>query len=370
MHSKVNRNKLNVVLVALLCGSLNGCAVSSWLQPHALGPEIFTGQPSLAQAVDVINSNTNAIREAYAEGASISVQGFPALRANLALQRPNRMRMQASVLGIGGPALDVGSNDELFWFWRQPLPNESDAAKGVFFAKHEDAQRLPIHRVLPIEPRWIIEALGMVTIDPTSRIDGPFSKGQDHFEIRDQVPSARGMLTRVLVIHNRYGWIMEQSLMDSAGAVLAESHASRHRYYPDFGVTLPEQVDIVVAPGQPQQMSLQIIVGQYVINQLNGDPETLFEMPEINGYANINLAQLLSRPGNRSQTGLMQPGVGGQSASGRAGFPQAGTGASRAGTSAMDDVYRGQVSAGQIAPPRSTIRTGRRRPSIRGLGRY
>ncbi len=360
MH-KVNRTKPPVMLVITVCCGFGGCALDTWLHPGGVvGPEIFLGEPSLAQAVDAINANTDAVREAYAESASVSVQGLPPLRANLALQRPNRLRMQASILGIGGPVLDVGSNDELFWFWRQPLPNEREAAKGVFFARHEDARRLPIHQALPIEPRWIIEALGMVTIDPTSHIEGPFPKGQDHFEIRSRVPTARGELTRVLVIHNRYAWIMKQTLVDARGAVLAESRASRHRYYPDFGVTLPEQVDIVVAPGQAQQMSLQIVVGEYVINQLNGDPTTLFQMPEINGYTNINLADAFLRQANPSRSGLIEPRRG-----------PSGAGPSGAGPIGDSRPIRAsQIDAQQIDPPSVSFRTNRHRPSVRGLDRY
>ena len=194
------------------------------------------------------------------------------------------------------------ADHELFWFWTQQLPGAQSAPKGVFYASHEDAKRLPMHQVLPIEPRWIIEALGVVSIDPAANNDGPYPRGADMIEIRTPVPTSQGDLTRSLVIHNRYGWVAEQKLIGPNGQVVAEAKASRHRYYPEHGVTLPEEVHIVLAPDQPQQMTLHIFVGQYLINQLNGDPKLMFEMPQIEGYPSINLAQMLAAPPGSAST--------------------------------------------------------------------
>ena len=41
---------------------------------------------------------------------------FPRLRASVAFQRPRRFRLRADT-GLTGTELDLGSNDDLFWFW-------------------------------------------------------------------------------------------------------------------------------------------------------------------------------------------------------------------------------------------------------------
>lgn len=291
----------------LLAASSGGCAWQSYLQPvGAPGPEIFMRTPTAVEAADAINANSNAVQELYAEGATISVQGFPALKASLAAKRPQHLRMQATILGIGGPALDVGSNDERFWFWTQETFAAPNAPKGVFYARHVDAQHLPMQQVLPIEPRWLIEALGVVTIDPDARLEGPVARGPEEFELTTIIDGPKGPLRRVLTIHSRYAWIMQQRLYGPNNELLAEAKASRHRYYPDYGVTLPEEVTILLAPNQPQQLSMRIFVGEYLINNLGPDTGSLFEMPEIAGQPAINLAEML-QGGQRPAT-ITPPG--------------------------------------------------------------
>ena len=83
----------------------------------------MTQNPTLGDVVQVVNDNTAKIRSLYTTDATMTVPGAPALRANLAVERPRRLRLRAET-AITGAEVDMGSNDELFWFWirRNPPP--------------------------------------------------------------------------------------------------------------------------------------------------------------------------------------------------------------------------------------------------------
>ncbi len=52
--------------------------------------------------------------------------------------------------------LDVGSNSELFWFWVREAPT-----RAVLFSRHDQFAQSAAAQILPIEPTWLPEALGL-----------------------------------------------------------------------------------------------------------------------------------------------------------------------------------------------------------------
>ena len=68
------------------------------------------------------------------------------------IQRPRCFRLRAD--GIG-PEVDLGSNDQLFWFWikRSQPP-------AIYFCRHDQFATSRARQMIPIHPNWLIEALG------------------------------------------------------------------------------------------------------------------------------------------------------------------------------------------------------------------
>ena len=93
-------------------------------------------------------------------------------RANIALERPRRFRLRADTM-ITGPEVDLGSNDELFWFWVRRSPEPA-----VYFCRHDQFSSSVARQVLPVEPEWLIDALGVATLDPAGDHSGPVAVGQ------------------------------------------------------------------------------------------------------------------------------------------------------------------------------------------------
>lgn len=258
---------------------------------HSPPPVAFEQTPTLPDVLAAVNANSEPVQQLQTEGATLTIAGLPPLRSEVALERPRRFRLQAELLQLTGTEIDLGSNDELFWLWikRNPQP-------AVYFARHAQFAGSPLHRVLPIDPQWLSEGFGLVSLDPRQGYEGPYMEGNDRLWIRTRLPSPQGELIKVTVVHSRYGYVIEQHLYDAAGNPLARVEGSQHRYYPLEGVSLPHRVKVQLGSGQAASLAFQLDVGGYRINQIQGDPSRRWELPQLEGYPLVDLADPRFQP--------------------------------------------------------------------------
>ena len=266
------------------------------LQP---APTPFSGTPTLTEVVAAVNQNSAAVRQLHTDEATVKIEGVPmSLRANLAIERPRHIRFRADT-GLTGAEMDLGSNNDLFWIWiKQSKP------PAVLFARHEQFAQSPVKNMIPIEPDWLVEALGLMQLDPNSELEGPYPYNTDHVEIRQQVRRPSGDITKRIVVHGRYGWIVLQEVYDAQQRLLASAQASGHQYDPNHKVSLPRTVDIKLPPAQ---IAFRLTVNEFLINQLNASTQ-LWTMPQINGYPPVDLTRVQPRSADeRPLRRLRQP---------------------------------------------------------------
>jgi hypothetical protein len=243
--------------------------------------------PTLADVMNAVNGNSAKVTSLYTTDASIYVPGAPALRANLALERPRKFRLRADT-ALTGAEVDLGSNDELFWFWiRRSEP------PALYFCRHDQFAASAARRIVPVEPEWLIEALGVTTLDPALRHEGPFPVGQGRLRIVTHLPGPEGGLQRVMIVDAARGWVLEQHLYDARRQPIAHATASGHTREPLSGVTLPRSVKIEW-PATQFQMTIEL--RNVSVNQLVGDPAQLFLLPTYPGYKAVDLGDPNFRP--------------------------------------------------------------------------
>ena len=282
------RNAGLFVVLLLLCSG--GCSSLRWFgsrEPQA--PVVLGADAGPQDVVAAVNGNSSLIRQLQTTSASLSVPGLPGLAADLALERPQRLRIRARAPIGSRPQLDLGSNQDHFWFWVNQNPTGLALGKPspVYVARHQEFRRSAAPGVLPLEPRWIIEMLGVATLDPAAGYQ--FSAGPEQLVLRSQIPSPGSPLTRQVVVHPQFGWVLQQQFEDATGT-LAIANLSQFRYYPDMGVSLPRRMQIQLLPGRQEEVAFQIDVGDYLINQLIGAPARLWQMPPLEGAPRIDLA--------------------------------------------------------------------------------
>ena len=307
---------INVVVFAVLLLSSSGCTSIGWFgtrEPQA--PVVLGVNPRPQDVVAAVNGNSRLIRQLQTTSASLSVPGLPGLAADLALERPQQLRIRARAPIGSRPQLDLGSNQEHFWFWvnQNPTGLALGRPSPVYVARHQDFRRTAAPGVLPLEPRWIIEMLGVATLDPAAGYQ--FSVGPEALVLRSQIATPGLPLTRQVVVHPQYGWVLQQQFEDSSGT-LAIANLSQFRYYPDNGVSLPRRLQIQLLPGRQEEVTFQIDVGDYMINQLIGAPSRLWQMPPLEGSPRVDLADFREP----SQGGVQDPGGAGRGNLGSSAF--------------------------------------------------
>jgi hypothetical protein len=280
---RLNSIHLALVLAVLLVGS-SGCRWSEWFRRNQAEPPpiLFNALPTREEAVAAINANSARIQSLQSQGASVSIPGAPSISAEIALAKPKNFRFRAST--FLGQELDLGSNAELFWFWaaRAPQPD-------VYYARHDQFADSRARQMLPIEPTWLIEALGVVEIDPATILDGPTKAGDDRVELRTSMQASAGQFTRQVQIHGRHGWILEQHLYDGRGQLIASARNLQHEYYHLDGVSLPKRIEVEIPQGK---LRFQLDIGKWAINQTAPEGPALYDLPrtQLSNYRFVDLA--------------------------------------------------------------------------------
>ena len=169
----MQRSKPRCLLITLLLATLAGQGGCAWL--HSVfkmqdpQPLVLHQGAGLEEIIAAVNRNNSQIQSLYSESATLSSPSFPVtLRAKLAYQRPCYFRLLAGT-GVTGQEVDLGSNAQLFWFWVK-----RNQPPGVYYCRHDQYATSRARQTLPIEPNWLIEALGTMEIDPNLHHDGPY----------------------------------------------------------------------------------------------------------------------------------------------------------------------------------------------------
>jgi hypothetical protein len=200
-----NIGRLLTLLLGLMFSSGAGCRqlMQQYSDPI---PRALPNNASLNQVLEVVNDNSSRIQSFYVSRAKIGVPGFPALNANIAFERPRNFRLRADTM-FTGPEVDLGSNTDLFWFWvRRNQP------PAMFFCRHDQYAGSAARQVIPVEPEWLVQALGIVTFDANEQHQGPFPVRAGRVEIRSSnpaiSPSAADATTRLTVIDDSRGIVL------------------------------------------------------------------------------------------------------------------------------------------------------------------
>jgi hypothetical protein len=248
-------------------------------------PRVLPPTATVSDVINTINANTAKIQSLATDDASISVPFMPSLRAHLYYDRPRRFRLLGETM-ISGQEVDLGSNDDIFWFWLKRNPQPS-----VFYCRHDQFATSLARNMLPVEPEWVIEALGIVTLDPAGQHTGPVRSGQGRLHIETAINTVRGPMTRVTEVDECQGWIVGQHLYDSQRRLVASTLASRHGREPVSGVALPARIEIQTpASDTSAQFSLRLDLKNVRVNQLPANQEQLWTLPSYPGSTPVNLA--------------------------------------------------------------------------------
>ena len=276
-------------LVAMGTAGVSGCRLARFGDSYSAGgpkaPTVIAATSPTAEIVAAVNANASRIRTLSAPNATFSMPGLPGLpllRGSIVLERPRRLRLRAGT-ALSGEEVDLGSNDELFWLWAKR--NDPPA---LYFARHDQASSAAALQLLPIQPSWVVDALGLVELNPAVNYQGPFPRADGTLELRGPDIGPGGPVERVTVVEPTRAWVVEQHVYDTKGELLASAVAKNFRFHTEAQASLPEQVTIRIPTAG---LSLTINTGTASINAPIANPQQQWAMPNRDGYPQVDLGR-------------------------------------------------------------------------------
>jgi hypothetical protein len=115
-----------------------------------------------------INDRNAKVRTVYVQNVDIRLQRKITVKATgeLAFEKNKKFRLQVWHR-LTGKEVDVGSNDEVFWFWSKRMDPPA-----LHYARHEDLKKAMLKT--PLNPAWMMESLNVGQIDAANIQVGDF----------------------------------------------------------------------------------------------------------------------------------------------------------------------------------------------------
>jgi hypothetical protein len=271
------------LLLSVLLVSASGASCPQFLYMNRpAGPRVLPATASMNDVIQVVNANTSRVQSIYTNNANISVPLMLPLRAQIAIERPRRLHLWADTM-MTGPEVDLGSNDEIFWFWAKRSPQPA-----VFFCRHDQFANSAARNLLPVEPEWLIEAFGLTTFDPNVNHRGPTAAG-GRLRIDTPLQTASGPMSKVTFVDESQGWVLAQHLYDAQNRLVVSALSSNHWRDPETGIVLPTRIELQTpASATASQFSLRLEMRDLQVNKPQ-NPQ-FWALPSYAGYQPLNLA--------------------------------------------------------------------------------
>jgi hypothetical protein len=285
------RNAVPILGLCLLPALLGGCNSTrwNWLHPEQNNKPAGAAAANISAAslVDYLKDNAGRIRSVQVDSVDITckvgLQSF-GLRGRLMTEKPRNFRMTGKI--IGNDAVDLGSNNDEFWFWI--AKNEPPYQMYCPYKDLHEARSLPI----PFQPEWIMETLGLGPYGPADRYL-PLEQQGDSLNLIEKARSPQGTPVRkVIVVKNREvrspaPQVTAFLLLDDAtGKEICSAHVSQTQVDRATGAILPRRLEL---RWPAQRLTLSMILDDVTVNsQL---PSTAFIRPRMNGIESFNMAR-------------------------------------------------------------------------------
>jgi outer membrane lipoprotein-sorting protein len=291
------------VLVLTAClASGGGC---HFLEPYwNPRPETFETTPRLEQVLENVNQNSAKVQSLAASRTSISSSMSPvSASADIYLARPRNFRLQAGT-ALTGTQFDLGSNDREVWAWLGGMATGD--VPTLLYCSQEQFPASDLRRIVPVDTAWLVDAFGLPTFSPADRHTGPVPNGKGRLEIRSLQETAGGAFTRLTIVDERYGDVLEQHVYDARGQLLASALTSDHDQDAATGAWLPRNIEVRFPT---LQSTLQLQVDRWQVNTLGPEQAGVFERPIYPGTRAVDVG---TAPMRRPQA--YQPPPSGRSA--------------------------------------------------------
>jgi hypothetical protein len=247
---------LTAALVPAGCGPIR----NNYVNNRDNGSHQPIERPTVASLVQSLNENAQRIPALESRDVSIDCkqgsQGAPGMTGVLVCQKPRSFRLQAKV--IGQNAVDIGSNDQEFWYWI----SKADPPY-VYHCTYDALAKGNVRMPFPFQPDMIVAGLGLSEYDPTKQYDLK-ETSRDIWELSENTVSPQGQPVKRVTVFNarRLGGTMRwqavrHELRDAQNREICTAHITEFQQSSETGAILPRRVKLVW-PSEKIEMALKL----------------------------------------------------------------------------------------------------------------
>jgi hypothetical protein len=287
----------------LVLAGVGAVALVAGCHPREIAPgdgaQAVTIKPTTEQLVGYINDNAQTLKSIKTGQVALTCrQGGESvgLTGALVCQKPRNFRLRADL--VGKPAVDVGSNDDEFWFWiteRAGGGKDNDLAGKVCHCSYTDmadgkARSMPF----PFQPDMVLAALGLGECDPnkkyTIKDDDPKTVG-----LVEETTSAQGQPIKKVTLFSRTKaapgkpQLVAHLLYDAKGNEICRADVldvQSVQLDKDSRVFVPSHVHFT---WKTQQMDMDIKLYDIEVNKANAPK--VFDRRDLSDKPSYNLAR-------------------------------------------------------------------------------
>ncbi len=255
-------------------------------------PAMFATTPTLDQLTGAVYKNSAMIRSISGDDVTIKVPDVPVpIKATLRVERPKRIRLVGGVSTLTGREIDFGANDELFWIGIKK-------AQQTYYCRNDQFATCPVRQMVPIDPAWVLEALGMIDVSPNESHDGPFPVDGESVMFVTQRTTPAGTVMKKTTIHAKTGCILRQEIYSPNGTLAAVAVSSNHAYDGPTGILYARHIELQ-CQGSPGVLTIDLNDAKFNVPINPAE----FVKPVFPGYTEIDICS----PGFINSLGTVPP---------------------------------------------------------------
>ena len=200
------QSHIRLSYIALLVMLSAGCESTRWnwlkREPANDIAAKSGDSPTVTDLVAYLNDNARRLRTLRVDDLAVDamLDNQPVgLRGIIFAEKPRNFRMKVRVLGKD--EVDIGSNQQEFWFWAAKNPD-----KYQYFCSYNDLSegRVKMMLPLPIQPEWVMETLGIGAYGPAEKYQlEPTSPTDPFLRLAEKTKSPQGYPVRKVIVMNR-----------------------------------------------------------------------------------------------------------------------------------------------------------------------
>ena len=226
------------------------------------------GKPTTTDLVAYLNNNARQVQSIKSTQLEIQAkQGNDSigLQGSLFCQKPRDFRLRANV--AGQPAVDIGSNNEEFWFWISQGKDDDGVAR-VHYCSYADMAAGKARMPFPFQPDMIVAALGMGDYDPQKEYT--IREDKNTYSLVEKAVSAQGLPVQKVTQFNKLTvgpnkpQVVAYYLLDDKGNEICR--ASVLDVQTVGTVVLPKHVKLV---WRPQQIEMSMRLFDTEVNKID-----------------------------------------------------------------------------------------------------